>query len=317
MCIAKTSRRRENIVLPTTAILAKVEPILSSSPNECERVLPTELVQSHLDLVHSNPELVQSTIDPPPKVVQHHYVDHAVEAPSVEDLEYKPISKGGVISPFPIKLYEMLENVSKDNFHRIVSWQPHGRCFLVHKPKDFVDFVLPKYFQQRKYASFQRQLNLYGFNRITQGPDKGCYYHDCFLRGRKYLCHRMQRMKVKGTLARMASNPTQEPNFYNMPQLEESTTQDDDVVLFEGKPFHYIDLPDADKTLNREYLVLPLFNPNASWVTDDDDDDSDNSSLSNDANMDLLFSDLSALVDLTRLDCSDAKMYQILEQIID
>jgi len=304
MCIAKTTRRRD-IILPAT-ILTKEEPVLSS-PLESESFA-------------LNPELVQSTIEPVPKVVQHHYVDHGVEAPSVEDLEYKPTSKGGVISPFPIKLYEMLENVSQDNFDGIVSWQPHSRCFHVHKPKDFVEFVLPKYFQQRKYASFQRQLNLYGFNRITQGPDKGCYYHDCFLRGKKYLCHRMQRIKVKGTLARMASNPSQEPDFYKMPQLDETTPQDD-VVLFEGKPFHYIDLSlhkyqsnqDADKTLSRGSMILPVFNPSASWVTDDDED----SSFSNDANMDLLFSDLSALVDITRFDCSDSQMCQILEQIID
>lgn len=72
-------------------------------------------------------------------------------------------------------------------------------------------------FRQTKFASFQRQLNLYGFRRITQGRDKGGYYHELFLRGRSLLALKMQRTKVKGTGARKASSPETEPNFYAMP----------------------------------------------------------------------------------------------------
>ncbi len=149
--------------------------------------------------------------------VQHDYHDHSKDSDSVY-LEQPIVTKGGVSIPFPMKLHNMLNHIAlhENELSDIVSWQPHGRCFCVKKIKEFTEDVLPRFFQQRKYPSFQRQLNLYGFNRITAGPDKGSYYHELFLRSKKALCRAIHRMKVKGTGCRMASNPRQEPNFYAM-----------------------------------------------------------------------------------------------------
>ena len=74
-----------------------------------------------------------------------------------------------------------------------------------------------RYFRQTKLTSFQRQLNLYGFRRITQGADAGAYYHELFLRGRPQLCMRMHRQKVKGTGHKQPADAKTEPNFYAMP----------------------------------------------------------------------------------------------------
>lgn len=46
-------------------------------------------------------------------------------------------------SNFPEKLYFMLEDVANDGLDHIVSWQPHGRCFLVHEQERFVKDMLP------------------------------------------------------------------------------------------------------------------------------------------------------------------------------
>eukprot|EP00934_Nitzschia_sp_Nitz4_P001601 Nitzschia sp. Nitz4//scaffold9_size221794//158959//159921//NITZ4_001368-RA/size221794-processed-gene-0.339-mRNA-1//-1//CDS//3329561067//1601//frame0 len=147
-------------------------------------------------------------------VVQHNYHDHASD--NRADYQEEHPARGGVTTPFPIKLHEMLDAVIREGKEDIVSWQPHGRCFLVHKPKEFVE-LLPIHFKLSKIASFQRQLNLYGFQRLTRGRDRGGYYHELFLRDKVFLSHSIQRIKVKGTGVRARSNPDQEPDFWSMP----------------------------------------------------------------------------------------------------
>jgi hypothetical protein len=127
----------------------------------------------------------------------------------------KSIAKGGVSTPFPWKLHEMLDSMAKKQDDSIVCWQPHGRAFMVHDPKGFVTQIMPDYFNQTKYASFQRQLNLYGFSRLSHGRDKGAYYHQCFIRAQRGLCRNMIRQKIKGTKVRRSLSADEEPNFYS------------------------------------------------------------------------------------------------------
>ena len=131
-----------------------------------------------------------------------------------EDQPDKSIAKGGVTTPFPWKLHDMLDDMDKNGDPTIVCWQPHGRAFMVLKPKEFVEKIMHHYFNQTKYASFQRQLNLYGFSRLSHGRDKGAYFHQFFVRGERNLCRGMIRQKIKGTKVRRSLSPEEEPNFY-------------------------------------------------------------------------------------------------------
>lgn len=63
------------------------------------------------------------------------------------------IAKGGVSTPFPWKLHIMLDAIEESGETDVVSWLCHGRAFLVHKPKDFVMNIMPKFFNQSKYVS--------------------------------------------------------------------------------------------------------------------------------------------------------------------
>lgn len=99
---------------------------------------------------------------------------------------------------FPWKLYEMLERSDQDDFSRMVSWMPGDSSFKVHDADNFVKLVMPRFFKQTKYKSFQRQLNLYGFIRVDTGPNKGGYRHPNFIKGRKDLLAMINRIKIKG-----------------------------------------------------------------------------------------------------------------------
>jgi hypothetical protein len=106
--------------------------------------------------------------------------------------------------PFAWKLYEMLETVHRNKIDLgVVSWVDNGNAFKVHDLDKFVNDIVPTYFKQTKYKSFQRQLYFYGFQRVTaqaaaaqavassstHGKQTlGSYRHPMFIRGNKTLC---------------------------------------------------------------------------------------------------------------------------------
>ena len=75
------------------------------------------------------------------------YRDYANESEDSTSLGENEKNKGSSSSSdnssFPVKLHYMLSDMKADGLGHIVSWQPHGRCFIVHKPAAFADKILP------------------------------------------------------------------------------------------------------------------------------------------------------------------------------
>ena len=142
--------------------------------------------------------------------VPHEYRDWSAAVPK----EQAPQSRTPSIK-FPAMLYMMLETLQRDG-NDIVHWQPHGRAFVIRDRDKFGQLLeTGRHFATTKIVSFHRQLNLYNFKRISNGPDKHAYYHECFLRGKPFLLPLIQRSANKGVGVRLQSNPQDEPNFWN------------------------------------------------------------------------------------------------------
>jgi hypothetical protein len=93
----------------------------------------------------------------------------------------------------------MLHTAEKRNEEHIISWIKDGKAFKVHNRNLFIEEYMKKMFNQTKFKSFQRQLNLWGFERVQNGPDKGSYFHPLFVKGRRDCCQRLTRVRLKGT----------------------------------------------------------------------------------------------------------------------
>ncbi|KAJ7047532.1 HSF-type DNA-binding-domain-containing protein [Mycena alexandri] len=63
---------------------------------------------------------------------------------------------------FLTKLYALLERAEN---HHMIRWDPQGEHIVVERPEQLALHVLPSIYRQSRFASFSRQLNIYGFMR--------------------------------------------------------------------------------------------------------------------------------------------------------
>lgn len=75
---------------------------------------------------------------------------------------------------FVMKLWTM---VNDPNNHDLITWFHDGLSFLVTNRELFVQKILPKYFKHSNFASFVRQLNMYGWHKV-QDANSGSLHSD-------------------------------------------------------------------------------------------------------------------------------------------
>merc|ERR1712196_637845 len=115
--------------------------------------------------------------------------------------DFEDLSSNLLLQTFPRKLMMMIEQEDDD----IIKWTDNGEAFFILDTDKITKEVLPKYFRQSKLASFQRQLNLYGFSRINKGKFQGAYQNLFFKRNRKDLLCNVRRLPGKGARASKAA----------------------------------------------------------------------------------------------------------------
>jgi hypothetical protein len=125
-----------------------------SETDETEEVIPEKSCPSTRSM--GNPKSDDATMAGQAfkrTFVEHSYHDHyhdpleTMPKDSLAEMQVKRQRgpRGGVAVAFPEKLHDMLSRMEEEGTNNVISWQPHGRCFLIHKKKDFVNHVMTRY----------------------------------------------------------------------------------------------------------------------------------------------------------------------------
>lgn len=112
----------------------------------------------------------------------------------------------------PAFIQKMWLMVNDPENHQYIRWSNDGESFLVAHREEFMKSILPKYFKHNNFASFVRQLNMYGWHKvqdITSGllrddrnPEEVLQFKNAlFLRGREDLLDSIVRNKSAATEA--------------------------------------------------------------------------------------------------------------------
>ncbi|CAI7989860.1 Heat shock factor protein 1 [Geodia barretti] len=127
-------------------------------------------------------------------------------APGAAPTETQPAStQAQGVAAFINKVWSILGN---EEYAKLISWSECGKNVIVRDYPNFSKEILPHYFKHNKFNSFVRQLNLYGFRKVSH-PEQNVlskvqvsepveFYHPNFRRGHRELLHLVQRRPVSG-----------------------------------------------------------------------------------------------------------------------
>ncbi|RHZ63271.1 hypothetical protein Glove_330g64 [Diversispora epigaea] len=133
------------------------------------------------------------------------------------------------VSVFVAKLYQLLEG---DEYKEYLTWNETGDVFVICNMDEFAQNVLPKYFKHCKFTSFVRQLNIYGFYRVSDARKSkhvrskhACVFsHSQFRRSRQDLLPNIRRKvsktprrKMRPSDSSISQNQGEPPNTVSSP----------------------------------------------------------------------------------------------------
>lgn len=110
-----------------------------------------------------------------------------------------PIESGNLGVPaFLAKLWRLVEDPETNE---LISWSQDGKSFFIQNQAKFAKELLPLNYKHNNMASFIRQLNMYGFHKITSIDNGGLKFdkdemefsHPYFQKGHPYLLEHIKR----------------------------------------------------------------------------------------------------------------------------
>ncbi|KAL9702064.1 hypothetical protein quinque_005582 [Culex quinquefasciatus] len=141
---------------------------------------------------------------------------------------------GAGVPAFLAKLWRLVEDPETND---LISWSTDGRSFIIQNQAQFAKELLPLNYKHNNMASFIRQLNMYGFHKITSIDNGGLRFdkdemeftHPCFQKDHPYLLEHIKR--------KIANSKQQQQQQQQQQQDDKSSTKVEAVnrVLSEMK----------------------------------------------------------------------------------
>ncbi|CAG8578629.1 1932_t:CDS:2, partial [Racocetra persica] len=186
----------------------------------------------------------------------------------------------------PCDKWGALRLLDGDEYKEYLTWNETGDVFVICNMDEFAQNVLPKFFKHCKFTSFVRQLNIYGFYRVSDARKSkhvrskhACVFsHSQFRRGRQDLLPNIRR-KVSKTIRRKPrlsessmsqnqgeSGPTSSSSVYGSPVNSKSGSIKDSPSHSTLNPFadskDFVDRSDNDLAMRKRIAELTMTTEN-------------------------------------------------------
>lgn len=115
-----------------------------------------------------------------------------------------PTDQTQVVGKKPAVFVQKLYHIINECDPELATWVQGGRMFVIKDPEAFSQTKIPTCFGHNKFSSFARQLNFYGFRKVSTKPIKNedvddatsnhvVFYNPSFIKGRLDLLPEIQR----------------------------------------------------------------------------------------------------------------------------
>ena len=139
---------------------------------------------------------------------------------------------------FLLKLFDILND---STYYDIIHWNNEGNGIIIMDTNKFSESVLPNFYIHNKYATFVRQLNIYGFHKsktiINEGGEG--FYHEIFTKfsTKEKIKQIMRKNKKKVIKYLLNNNKNNNKNLSNNNHLLNNGNEKDIInyLLFKNK----------------------------------------------------------------------------------